>query len=225
MITKSIEVANGVKINYIETDKFKTNYFSFNFITLIDKEKSPLNTLLPRILTHGSASYPSQALIDKRLQYLYSSSLVTRNTTIGKFHIFGLMADMLNDKYTAGTSVTSEMISLICDIIFNPYLENGVFSKQYTESEKLEVIDAINAEINNKGRYSLNRCTEIMCEDEIFSIKKTGNVDDVEKITPEQLYKAYKNALKNYKIEIYAVGKLDIERNRDNAKHRNKKKC
>ena len=71
MITKSIEVANGVKINYIETDKFKTNYFSFNFITLIDKEKSPLNTLLPRILTHGSASYPSQALIDKRLQYLY----------------------------------------------------------------------------------------------------------------------------------------------------------
>lgn len=212
MITKSIEVANGVKINYIETDKFKTNYFSFNFITLIDKEKSPLNTLLPRILTHGSASYPSQALIDKRLQYLYSSSLVTRNTTIGKFHIFGLMADMLNDKYTAGTSVTSEMISLICDIIFNPYLENGVFSKQYTESEKLEVIDAINAEINNKGRYSLNRCTEIMCEDEIFSIKKTGNVDDVEKITPEQLYNAYKNALKNYKIEIYAVGKLDIDK-------------
>ncbi len=212
MITKSIEIAKGVKINYIETEKFKTNYFSFNFVTEIDEKKSPLNSLVPRILTHASASYPSQAEIDKRLQFLYSGSLIARNVSIGKFHIFGILADMLNDKYTAGTNVTDEMIKLVCDIVFNPYLENGVFSEQYTESEKLEIIDAINAEINNKGRYALNRCTEIMCEGEVFSIKKTGNVEDVEKITPKALYEAYLEALKKCRIEIYAVGKLDIEK-------------
>ena len=31
MITETFEIANGVKLNYIQTDKFKTNYFSFNF--------------------------------------------------------------------------------------------------------------------------------------------------------------------------------------------------
>ena len=128
------------------------------------------------------------------------------------------MADMLCDRYTEPTNVTDEMINLLCDIVFNPYLEDGAFSKKYTDSEKLEVIDAINAEINNKGRYSLNRCTEIMCEGEIFAIKKTGSVSDIEKITPESLYEAYKEALKKYRIEIYAVGKLDIEKIADTLK-------
>ena len=39
MLTKSFNIANGVTLNYIETDKFKTNYFSFNFIAPISKER------------------------------------------------------------------------------------------------------------------------------------------------------------------------------------------
>lgn len=218
MITKSIKIADGVKINYIETSKFKTNYFSFNFITNLDEEKSYYNTLIPRILSHASATYPSQASIDKRLQYLYSAGLATRNTQNGKFHIFGILADMLNNKYTPDTDVTGEMLSLICDIIFNPYLEDGVFSKQYTESEKLEVIDAINAEINNKGAYAMNRCTEIMCKDEIFSVKRTGTVENVQSVTPTMLYDAYKNALQKYRIEIFVVGSVDINSIADTLK-------
>lgn len=212
MITKAIEIANGVTINYIETEKFKTNYFSFSFISEINKESAPLNSMIPRILTHGSGKYPSQAEIDKRLQYLYSGSIGTRNVISGNAHIFGIVADMLNDKYTPDTAVTDEMMELLCDIIFNPYLENGAFSEKYTEDEKLEVIDTINAEINNKSSYALKRCTEIMCENEIFSIKKLGSVEDVEKITPTILYDAYKKALESSKIEIYFVGKVDIEK-------------
>ncbi|MBO5374112.1 MAG: hypothetical protein J6A54_01515, partial [Clostridia bacterium] len=70
MVTKVINIASGVKINYIETDKFKTNYFSFNFITQMRRESAHLNALVPRILTHGSTNYLTQAEIDKRLQYL-----------------------------------------------------------------------------------------------------------------------------------------------------------
>ena len=212
MITETFEIANGVKLNYIQTDKFKTNYFSFNFITSVDKEKAPYHTLIPRILTHASATYPSQSEIDKRLQFLYSGTLSVRNMSAGKFHIFGLLGNMLNDKYTLGTPVTDEMINLLNDVIFNPYLENGVFSEEYTEAEKLDLIDQINAEINNKTSYSIDRCTEIMCENEIFSVKKTGRVEDVLKITPTSLYQAYKNALEAFKIEIYIVGCVDIEK-------------
>ncbi len=212
MITKTFEIASGVRLNYIQTDKFKTNYFSFNFITSVNKEKAPYHTMIPRILTHGSATYPSQSEIDKRLQFLYSGTIGVRNMTSGKFHIFGLIGNMLNDKYTLGTPVTDEMINLLNDVVFNPYLENGAFSEEYTEDEKLELIDQINAEINNKTSYSLDRCTEIMCENEIFSIKKTGRVEDVAKITPNLLYQAYKTALETYKIEIYVVGNVDIEK-------------
>ena len=212
MITKKITISDGVRINYIETEKFKSNFIAVNFISELDKDKSFLNSMVPRILSHASKSYPSQAEIDKRLQYLYSASLTTKNISYGQYHIFGFLSDMLNDKYALGTSVTDEMVNFLCDIIFNPYLENGVFSKQFTENEKLEMIDAIEAEINSKTSYSITRCIENMFEGEIFSVRKTGTVEDVERITPEMLYNAYKKALSECTVEIYVVGSVDIDR-------------
>ena len=212
MITQSAKIADGVNINYIKTDKFKSNFISFSFITKVDKERVALNALLSRVLCRGSQNYPSQAKIDKKLQYLYSSRIGTRNDTLGEFQIFGLVADVLNDKYTLGTPVTDEILDLICDIVFNPYLENGAFSEQYTESEKSNLIDAINAEINNKTKYANSRCIGEMCKNEIFSIKKTGTAEDVEKITPKSLFEAYKRILKECRIEIYAVGDMDINK-------------
>ncbi|MBO5374613.1 MAG: insulinase family protein, partial [Clostridia bacterium] len=111
-----------------------------------------------------------------------------------------------------GTSVTDEMLDLVFDILFNPIIEDEAFSRNNTESEKLEIIDIINAEINNKGRYAQNRCTEIMCSDEIFSIKPFGTVDQVKSATAKQIFDAYKKALREYKIEIYFVGSLDIDK-------------
>ena len=47
MITKTIEITEGARLNYIHTDKFKTNLISFNFITQISKESAHLNAMLP----------------------------------------------------------------------------------------------------------------------------------------------------------------------------------
>ena len=212
MITKSVEIADGVRINYIETNKFKTNYFSFRFIGKRCKELATLNTLITRVLTHGSTRYPSQAEIEKRLKYLYMGDVWKTSYANGKYHIFGIGADMLNDRFATDLSISDEMLDLVCDIIFNPLLENGAFSAEYTESEKQELIDIINAEINNKGKYAINKCTDLMFKDEIFSVGARGDVKDVERVTPKQLYEAYKKALSEYKIEIYFIGSLDIDR-------------
>lgn len=212
MITKSIDIANGVKINYIETENFKTNYISFNFITQRREDVSYLNTLFTRIIQHASATYPTVAEMEKRLQYLYASTLSRRSISNGKFHIFGIKSSILNDRYTEDTPVTQEIVNLMCDVLFNPIIENGAFSSKYTQDEKLELIDFIESEINNKGKYASNRCTEIMCENEIFSVKVSGTKEQVEKATPQMIFDAYKKALKEYRIEIYVVGKADVDK-------------
>ena len=81
----------------------------------------------------------------------------------------------------------------------------------HIKNEKLEMIDAIEAEINSKTSYSITRCIENMFEGEIFSVRKTGTVEDVERITPEMLYNAYKKALSECTVEIYVVGSVDID--------------
>ncbi len=210
MITKSFNIASGVNLHYIETDKFKTNYFSFNFLSSLSKEKVHFNAMIPLILMRATQKYPSQAEINKRLQYLYSGDIVARNDSFGEYQIFGFKANMLNNRYTNDTDVTSEMIDLLCEMVFNPYLVDGAFDEEFTKGEKINLIDTIEAEVNNKGQYAIKRLMSEMCKDEVFGISKMGEVDDIEKINPQLLYKAYKEALSNDRIEIYFVGKADI---------------
>lgn len=212
MVTKFAEIANGVKFNYIETGKFKTNYISFNFIAPLDRERSCFNALLCSVLMRGTEKYPDQSSINKRLQYLYSGEIAARNDKAGEYQIFGLKANMLDNRYTRDTDVTEGMTDILCELIFKPYLESGIFSFSYVEGEKINLIDAIDAEINNKTRYSMQRLNEEMFRSEVFGISKYGTKEQVKAITPAELYKAYRYALERYKIEIYFVGKCDFEK-------------
>jgi hypothetical protein len=177
----------------------------------MDKASAHLNAMIPVILLRGCRKYPTQAELNRRLQYLYSADIDTKNTKLGEFQIFGLSSNMLNDRFTGDIKMAEEMAQLLCDIIFDPYLENGVFSEKYVESEKINLIDLIESEINNKTGYSVNRCIEEMCKDEVFAVKKYGTVEDVESITEASLYEAYLNTLKSCKIEIYVTGECDID--------------
>ena len=212
MITKTIEITEGARLNYIHTDKFKTNLISFNFITQISKESAHLNAMLPLILMRGCKKYPTQAELNKKLQYLYSADIDAKNDKVGEFQVFGFSTNMLNDRFTGNIKMAEEMTELLCQLIFEPYLVKGAFSKKYVEGEKVNLIDAIEAEINNKTRYSMNRCIEEMCKDEIFSVKKFGTVEQVKAVDEKTLYNAYLKALKSCKIEIYVVGDCDIDR-------------
>ena len=211
MITKSVEIANGVVFKYIETDKFKTNYFSFNFISPLESEKASYNSLLPLVLIRGCDKYPSQAQINKRLQYLYSGEIVTRNDKFGEYQIFGIKANMLDNRFSQGTNVTMETLDLICELIFNPCLENGVFTEKYIKGEKINLIDIIESEKNNKTRHAMSRLKEEMCKKEVFGTSKYGEIDLIEKITSQSLYNAYKEMLSTYPIEVYFVGECDFD--------------
>lgn len=212
MITKTKQIAFGVNLNYIKTTKFKTNYMSINFIAPLAKESVSLNSLLPLVLMRGSSKYPSQLELNKRLQYLYSVSIAARNNTYGENQIFGFKINMLNDKFAADVNITEETVSLLCDIVFNPYFVDGLFDKNYVEGEKISLIDTIQAKINNKNTYSIEQMLKEMCKNEVFGTPKLGTVEDVKKITPESLLECYKNAIKEYPIEIYFVGDVDFEK-------------
>ena len=211
MITKNIEISSGVCLKYIETNKFKTNYFSINFLSLLSNEKSHYNALIPLVLMRGSNKYKNQSEINKRLQYLYSGEVVARNDSFGEYQIIGFKANMLDNRFANDTDVTMETVSLICNLLFDPLLENGAFTESYTKGEKLNLIDMIESEKNNKTRYSITRLTEEMCENEVFGVSKFGKVESVKKITAKSLYKAYTEMICTYPIEIYFVGQCDID--------------
>ena len=205
-------IADGVNLTYIETDKFKTGSLSVNFIAPLDRASAAKNALIPNILMRGSKKCPNMAEINKKLDYLYASSLSARNMKRGEMQIFGMGAGMIDSAYAMnGEDIIAEVTDFVGEILFNTITNGNSFDTAYTESEKSNLIDAIKAKINNKTYYARQRCIQEMCKNERFGLDETGTVEDVAACTAENLFAHYKTALETYPVEIFFVGKCDID--------------
>ncbi|MDD4772795.1 MAG: pitrilysin family protein [Eubacteriales bacterium] len=210
MVVIKHKIADGISLNIIETDKFKTNYIAVNLLTALDKKTAAYKALLPAVLKRGTVNYPDMAALNRRYDMLYSTHINTRCFKRGETHIFGFSAHMLDNRFVLdGTDIVSETLSLIAEIMFSPALSDGCFSSVYVESEKKNLIDLIKSKINNKNSYAVLRCQEEMCRGEVFAVSEDGTVEDVEAITPQSLFDFYKEIINRAQIEIYFVGKYD----------------
>ena len=213
MALEKINISDGVTLNIIKTDKFKTNYLSFNFVCELKEENASLNALLPQVLIRGTRKHPNMASVKKALDDLYAASIEARVYKRGEFQVVGMAAGWLDDRYSIDkTDITMGTFDMLEEVLFDPYTENGVFSKNYVEGEKCNLIDDIRAAINNKRTYAVDRCKEEMCKNEPYGIAVYGKEEQVKDITAEMLFDAYKDLLKTSRIEIFYVGNNDTDK-------------
>ena len=211
-----ISIGTGININFVKSDKFKTNHIGVSIISALDSNlKASKNVLLSKVLKRGSKNFQTMADINKRLNYLYAARIGAGVYKIGEAQIISLSADMLENKYALDdTNILDGTIDILGDIFTNPLIDfdgdgkNGSFKSEYVESEKTNLINDILAQINNKNAYAYQRCIEIMCKDEKFSINNLGTTADVKSIDGKNLYEHYNYILSSCEIEIFCVGKF-----------------
>lgn len=210
-MVEKIKIADGITLNVISTEKFKTNYLSVNFVNYLDADKVSLYALVPQVLIRGTKKHDSMAKLKIALDELYAASVEGRVYKRGEYQVCGLTASWLADRYAIdGTAITEGALDILEELLFEPYTENGCFSKSYTESEKQDLIDDIRALINNKNSYAVRRCKQEMFKGEAYGISEYGTEESVGAITPESLYKAYNEMLEASAIEIFYVGGGDV---------------
>lgn len=207
---EKIIVSDGITLNIINTDKFKTNYLSVNFVQRLDKDKAAKNALVPQVLIRGTKQHKDLASIKNALDDLYAASVDAKTFKRGEYQVCGISAGWLADRFSIdGTKITDGTLDIVEELLFEPYIENGVFRESYVESEKNELIDDIRAIINNKNSYAVRRCKEEMCKGEAFGISEYGDEESVRKITPRSLFDAYESLLETSRIEIFYVGSTE----------------
>ena len=201
------EIKKGINLNIIYTDKFKTDYFSVKYFLPVTRQNNAASSLLPKVIMRGTAGYPDMEKISYALDDLYAADIYPRVSSRGETQLMGFGASFLKDRFSVdGTKIRSGVFSMMKELLFCPLLDNGAFLSEYVESEKKQLIDAINARKDNKTKYAVQRCEEIMCENEPYGIPTLGYADDVEKITPKTLCDFYKYTLENAPCEIYYIG-------------------
>ena len=207
------EIKKGITIHNISTNKFKTNLFAIFLATPMNRENVTRNALITAILRRGSKTLQSQDIISKKLEEMYGATFdcgidKTGDNHVMKFYLEAISEEFLPEK----EELAKKCIEILLDIIFNPLIENNGFKAEYVESEKNNLKQIIESKIDNKRTYSLERCAEEMFKNEPYGLYKYGYVEDLDKITPQNLYEYYKELINQCKIDIFISGTMDNEK-------------
>ena len=116
-----------VALNWIETDKFKSNFLSVSFAVPFEKTNAAKNALILKILKRGTGSYPDMIALSKRLEELYSAEIYTKTACFGETQLLQFSLDVLDNRFALeDTDILSEGLHVLEEIIFFPVLVTGI---------------------------------------------------------------------------------------------------
>ena len=207
---KTISLLPGVTVRCFQDNRFKQGYLSVQFIRLMDSQEAALNALIPAVLLRGSKNAPDMRSITLRLDDLYGASVGPSLRRIGDYHAVGLHCGFIADRFAMeGDRILQPMTEFLGELLLEPVLENGVFHKEYVESEKKNLISTIAAQRNDKRAYAAAQLLKKMCREDSFGIPRLGEIEQVKKITPRTAYDHYQRILTESRADIFYVGDAD----------------
>ncbi len=202
-----IGLCDGVFLNTIQTDRFKTAVLTVNFLVPLRKETASAYSLLTDVLMRGTERYPTMQALNCKQDELYSLGLGSYVQKRGEMQIVTAELTCIEDAYAFdGMRVLEEGLTLLSQLLFHPYTENGCFCSAYVEREKQNLIEDIRARYDNKSAYASVRCIEQMCKDEPYAVECGGCEEEIEKLTPQSLWELYQALLRDTRVEILYVG-------------------
>lgn len=207
------ELFPGVWLRTIHTNKFKSAYLSVSLLTQLSEETAGINALVPYVLRRGTKVHPDMESLSAALDELYGGAIEPVVRKKGETQCIGFAASFLDDAYTLeGEAIIESAAALLGELLLKPHTENGVFAEEYVSGEKVNLIDRIRSQINDKRTYSTLRLVELMCAGERYGVSKYGSEKKVEAITAQSLWQRYQQLLETAGVEIYYCGSADVDR-------------
>ncbi len=203
------QVMGGYNLHTLKTDKFKQVHVEIIFRNNIKKEEITKRNILFDYLMEASKNYPTRRYLEIKLEDLYNASIYTTTNRVGASIITNFCMDFINPSYTE-RSILEDSIKLIFDLIFNPLVKNDEVDEKTLNLIKTRLKDEINSIRENAKKYSLSEARSAL---NVIpsSLSSIGYLEDIEEISPSNLYEYYEDVLRNDYIDIYVVGNLDMD--------------
>lgn len=197
-------------LHTIKTDRFKTCHIEIIFRNNVNVHELTLRNVLFDYLIESSKNYQTNRELQIKLESLYNASLYTSTSKVGASIITNLCLDFLSSKYSE-EKIVADAISLLFDLINNPLCNNKEFDKNSLEYLKNRFRDEFNSIIENPRKLSIINAFKTL-GDTPTSYQTLGCIEDLEKITPSNLYNYYEKILNDDYIDIYVIGSLDMDK-------------
>ncbi|HAJ97756.1 MAG TPA: hypothetical protein DCO72_08475 [Ruminococcus sp.] len=202
----TITLGEGMELHTIFEPKFKTNTIRVMLLVPVIPEKNSAYSLAISLLTESNRKYPDNASMTIKLDNMYSANLGSSMSLNGRVMQLSISGGTIANRYALnGEDLLGELTELVLDCIFDPNVKDGAFVESEFKIEQKELLDAIQAEINQKRTYALIRARRTAFEGEPDAYPSYGTQENALQLTPESVYEAYQEMLKRAVVQIYLV--------------------
>lgn len=202
-------IAEGIRFCSVKTDKFKTCRVNISLAMPLDKNASA-RAILAFMFSRRCAKYPDYTSLNRVLDELYGATVSAGVLKRGEAQVISFSMSAIDDRFALdGDKVALECTKLLADMIFDPLTEGESFPENIIEQEKRLLVEAIENEQNDKRRYAMLRCEQLMFADEAYGINRFGSVEDVKALTPDVVYAAWRDVLQKATVQITMVSSMD----------------
>lgn len=195
-------------LHVINTDKFKTIKIKINFKKLMTKKDITFRRFLSDLLLESSKNYPTKRDLAIACENLYDLGMGINTYLSGNYNIISFSANYIDSRYLE-EDIEEDVIKFISDVIFNPDVNNGAFNNKSFDMIKKQYNEELESYKDNPKKYSLDRMYEEMDNKSVLSYRTIGYQDDLDSITPTNIYEYYENVLKSDLIDIFVIGNVD----------------
>lgn len=188
-MTKTIsKLKNNIDYVYKKNDNTPRMALCLN-LSINEAEKIPgIYSLMSRLLFQGTKNYSSEELANEFEKYAIDFSSE-------------LFPNYLRLKFVCLNEDFNKAIELMNEVITNSTFEEF-------EKEKLKLIGEITAELDSPRTTALDAYCKTMFENHYYGNSMTTILENLEKITKEDVIEAYNNILQNSKKCLAVVGAL-----------------
>ena len=199
--------SSGIALTVLTDCKLKTNSFLVHFISELTEENAAAYASCAFMLEDSCREYPTITDFGRRLAELYGANVRCGVSRFSDSRTVTFAASCISDRYALeGEEVSYELLKLLCGCIFEPVTENGSFPEKQFALKKQELIDDIDADINDKRLYALKQAGRTVYKGEPAGIAVKGERSAAISLTADKAFEAYKEMLCSSKIEIFFVG-------------------
>ena len=207
-------IADGISLVSVDAKHFKTSEITINLAMPLSKDTASAYALVINMLSRKNSKYPSMAVLNKKLAYLYGAEISANVEKYGDNQVLSLGISCVDDRFSLdGKSIALECIDLLTSLLLEPkFDDNNNFYQEDIEAEKRLLIEQIEAENNEKRIYVLRQAESLMFENETYGTNKFGDVESIKALTSQQCKEAYNEIIETAKISIVVVGSTDAEK-------------
>lgn len=198
-------------LHMINTDRFKTVNIEVILSNKIKKEEITITNFLSSILAYTTKKYPTKNSLAIKLQDLYAARIFTSCYRIGNLYNVDFNLSMLDEKYSE-EGMFEATIDLLKDILFDPNVTLSEFDTNSFNVIKNEEVAQIERFKEDSRKYSIVKMLNLLDEDSVFSYNGYGYMEDLDLITPKNLYEFYQKFIRSSAVDIFIVGDIDFDK-------------